>query len=76
MENLKKAAGWVADAMMADRFAVLFGSGHSAIPTEDVYPRIGSFPGWLPIHELATTYIAKFSGDTGLRQSLFLEKKE
>jgi uncharacterized phosphosugar-binding protein len=76
MGAIQKAAGWIADAMMADRFAVLFGSGHSAIPTEDVYPRIGSFPGWLPIHELSTTYIAKFSGNTGLRQGLFLEKVE
>src|SRR3990172_7921153 len=76
MGAIQKAAGWVAEAMMADRFAVVFGTGHSAIPTEDVYPRIGSFPGWLPIHEMSTTYISRFSGDIGLRQSLFLEKVE
>jgi len=76
LDNIHTAATWVADAMMADRFGVLFGSGHSFIPTMDTYPRIGSFPGWLPIHELATSYMAQMSGDAGLRQSLFLEKVE
>ncbi len=75
-ENIHTAAGWVAEAIMADRFAALFGSGHSFIPTMDVYPRIGSFPGWLPIHELSTSYVSRVSGDVGLRQSLFLEKIE
>lgn len=74
--NIHQAAVWVADAIMSDHFGVLFGSGHSSIPTMDVYPRIGSFPGWLPIHELATSYISRISGDVGLRQSLFLEKVE
>ena len=76
VENIHQAATWVAEAIMADRFAFVFGSGHSFIPSMDVYPRIGSFPGWLPIHELSTSYIARISGDTGLRQSLFLEKVE
>ncbi|MCL4560910.1 MAG: SIS domain-containing protein [Chloroflexi bacterium] len=75
-ESIHTAAGWVAEAIMADRFGVLFGSGHSFIPTMDVYPRIGSFPGWLPIHELSTSYVSRVSGDIGLRQSLFLEKIE
>jgi uncharacterized phosphosugar-binding protein len=76
LEAIRKGAGWIAEAMMADRFAVVFGSGHSAIPTEDVYPRIGSFPGWLPIHDLPATYMSRLSGDLGLRQALFLEKVE
>ena len=75
-ENIGMASTWIAEAIMADRFALLFGSGHSFIPTMDTYPRIGSYPGWLPIHEMATSYIARTSGDVGLRQSLFLEKVE
>jgi uncharacterized phosphosugar-binding protein len=73
-ENIHKAATWIAEAIMADHFAFMFGSGHSAMPTMDVYPRIGSFPGWVPIHELATSYCSSVSGDLGLRQTLFLEK--
>jgi uncharacterized phosphosugar-binding protein len=76
VENINQAATWIAEAIMADRFAVLFGSGHSFMPTMDTYPRIGSYPGWLPIHELATSYVARTSGDVGLRQALFLEKVE
>lgn len=75
-ENIGLASTWIAEAIMADRFAVLFGSGHSFMPTMDTYPRIGSYPGWLPIHELATSYVARTSGDVGLRQALFLEKVE
>ncbi len=76
IEKIHTAAAWVAEAIMADRFGVLFGSGHSFIPTMDVYPRIGSFPGWLPIHELSTSYISRMSGDTSLRQGLYIEKIE
>jgi uncharacterized phosphosugar-binding protein len=40
----------------------------------DTFPRIGSFPAWLPIHELSTSYVANISGNLGLRQAIFLEK--
>lgn len=76
MENIHTAATWVAEAMAKERLGVLFGTGHSFIPTMDISPRIGSYPGWLPIHEISTSYIARNTGDMGLRQSLFLEKVE
>jgi uncharacterized phosphosugar-binding protein len=76
VETIDHAAGWVADAVAEERFGVLFGSGHSYIPTTDTFPRIGSFPAWLPIHEMSTSYIANISGNQGLRQSIFLEKVE
>lgn len=76
MENIGQAAEWVADAAAEERFGVLFGSGHSYMPTADTFPRIGSFPAWLPIHELSTSYIASISGNQGLRQSIFIEKVE
>jgi uncharacterized phosphosugar-binding protein len=73
-ENISKAATWIAEAIMADHNVFMFGSGHSAIPTFEVFPRLGSFPGWVPIHELATSYCSSLSGDLGFRQTLFLEK--
>lgn len=71
-----KVADWAADSIAADRLVFLFGSGHSFIPTMDTFPRIGSFPGWLPIHELSTSYMANVLGNQGLRQALFIEKVE
>ena len=71
-----QAAAWVAAAVAVDRFGVLFGSGHSHIATVDTFPRIGSFPAWLPIHELSTSYMVNVLGNQGLRQSLYLEKIE
>lgn len=76
IEAIGRVADWAADAMAAERFVVLFGSGHSFIPTMDTFPRIGSFPGWMPIHELSTSYMPAVVGNQSLRQTLFLEKVE
>jgi uncharacterized phosphosugar-binding protein len=73
-EAIAQAAGWVADAVEAERFGVLFGTGHSYMAVSDTFPRIGSFPAWLPIQELCTSYLATVSGNQGLRQSMFLER--
>jgi uncharacterized phosphosugar-binding protein len=73
-QNIHKAAAWIAEAIMHDHIVFMFGSGHSAIPTFEVFPRLGSFPGWVPIHELATSYCSSLTGDMGFRQTLFLEK--
>src|SRR5216684_4045545 len=70
LETISKVAKWGADAIAADRLIVLFGSGHSFIPTMDTYPRIGSYPGWLPIHELSTSYMPTVLGNQALRQAL------
>lgn len=71
---IAEVATWAADAIAADRFVFLFGTGHSALPTMDAYPRIGCYPGWYPLHELSTSYIANTLGNQGLRQTLFIEK--
>lgn len=76
LEVISKVARWGADSIAADRLIVLFGSGHSFIPTMDTYPRIGSYPGWFPIHELSTSYMPAVIGSQALRQTLFLEKIE
>ena len=75
-DAIRVVAGWAADAIADDHLVFLFGSGHSFIATMDTYPRIGSFPGWFPIHELSTSYMPTVLGNQGLRQTLFLEKVE
>src|SRR5437762_4298646 len=75
-EAINTAAGWAAEAIAGDHLVFLFGSGHSFIATMDTYPRIGSYPGWLPIHELSTSYMPTILGNQALRQALYLEKVE
>jgi uncharacterized phosphosugar-binding protein len=54
----------------------LFGSGHSRIPVEEIFPRHGSFPGFHPIVELSLTFHNQVVGANGQRQAMLLEKVE
>ena len=51
----------------------LFGSGHSRIMVEEMWPRYGSFPGFHPIVELSLTHHTQVVGSGGQRQAMFLE---
>src|SRR3981189_79408 len=50
------AADWFADTILAGRMVHVFGSGHSRILVEEMWPRYGSFPGFNPIVELSLTF--------------------
>lgn len=67
------AAGWFADAILAGRMVHVFGSGHSRIMVEELWPRYGSFPGFNPIVELSLTFHNLVVGANGQRQAMFLE---
>jgi uncharacterized phosphosugar-binding protein len=41
-----------------------------------MFPRIGSFPGFYPMVELALTFYTTFVGADGMPQSFFLERQE
>jgi uncharacterized phosphosugar-binding protein len=51
----------------------VFGSGHSRIMVEEMWPRYGSFPGFNPIVELSLTFHNPVVGANGQRQAMFLE---
>src|SRR5438094_395937 len=51
----------------------LFGSGHSRILVEEMWPRYGSFPGFNPIVELSLSFHNLVVGPNGQRQAMFLE---
>ena len=53
---INTAADWFAETILAGRMVHLFGSGHSRILTEEMWPRYGSFPGFNPIVELSLTF--------------------
>ncbi len=72
-EAIQTAAAWFADTIMAGRMVHVFGSGHSRIMVEEMWPRYGSFPGFNPIVELSLTFHNLVVGANGQRQAMFLE---
>jgi uncharacterized phosphosugar-binding protein len=72
-EAINTAADWFAKTILAGRMVHLFGSGHSRILTEEMWPRYGSFPGFNPIVELSLTFHNLVVGANGQRQAMYLE---
>jgi uncharacterized phosphosugar-binding protein len=72
-ENIAQAAKWFAQSILDGRMVHVFGSGHSRIMVEEMWPRYGSFPGFNPIVELSLTYHNNVVGANGQRQAMFLE---
>ena len=70
---IRKAANLFAETILAGRMVHVFGSGHSRIMVEEMWPRYGSFPGFNPIVELSLTFHNLVVGANGQRQAMFLE---
>ncbi len=76
LEALERAAEICTDSIASGGLVHVFGTGHSRIPVEEMFPRHGSFPGFHPIVELSLTYHNPVVGDNGQRQAMFLEHVE
>ncbi len=72
-DEIRLAAQWFTDTILAGRMVHVFGSGHSRIMVEEMWPRYGSFPGFNPIVELSLTFHNPVVGANGQRQAMFLE---
>ncbi len=72
-EAIATAADWFAETIQVGRMVHVFGSGHSRILVEEMWPRYGSFPGFNPIVELSLTFHNLVVGPNGQRQAMFLE---
>ena len=70
---IRQAAGRFAQAILKGRLVHVFGTGHSRMAVEEMFPRYGSFPGFHPIVELSMTYHNPVVGANGQRQAMFLE---
>lgn len=76
LEPIEKAAEICANSIANDGLVHLFGTGHSRMFVEEMFPRHGSFPGFHPIVELSLTYHNPVVGANGQRQAMFLEHVE
>src|SRR3954447_17300383 len=74
-DAIETAAQWCAQAIGADGLVHLFGTGHSRIPVEEMFPRYGSFPGFNPIVELSMTFHTQVVGTNGQRQAMYIERQ-
>jgi uncharacterized phosphosugar-binding protein len=75
-DAIAEASRLCAEAIAAGRLVHLFGSGHSRIPVEEMFPRYGSYPGFNPIVELSMTFHTQVVGANGQRQAMFIERVE
>jgi uncharacterized phosphosugar-binding protein len=75
-EAIERVAQLCADAIAGGGLVHLFGTGHSRIPVEEMFPRYGSYPGFHPIVELSMTFHTQVVGANGQRQAMFIERVE
>ncbi len=73
---LEQAAEICTNSIAGDGLVHLFGTGHSRMFVEEMYPRHGSFPGFHSMVELSLTYHNQVVGSNGQRQAMFLEHVE
>jgi len=71
--QIRQTAQLFAETILAGRMVHVFGSGHSRIMVEEMWPRYGSFPGFNPIVELSLSFHNLVVGANGQRQAMFLE---
>ncbi|MEM7384046.1 MAG: SIS domain-containing protein [Verrucomicrobiota bacterium] len=73
LEMIGQVADLFAGSILAGGMVHVFGSGHSRIMVEEMWPRYGSFPGFNPIVELSLTFHNLVVGANGQRQAMFIE---
>lgn len=76
LESIEQTAQMCAGTIGAGGLVHLFGSGHSRIPVEEMFPRYGSFPGFHPMVELSMTFHTGVVGSNGQPQAMFIERVE
>lgn len=73
-EHIRQAAEACAASIEAERAVLMFGAGHSALPTQEAFPRIGSIVGFVQITEPELGFNGFVTGKGGQRQMSFLEQ--
>jgi uncharacterized phosphosugar-binding protein len=73
--KIEAAAEAIAGSIAGGGFAFLYGSGHSVIPVMDVFPRYGSFVGFVPLYDPRLMW-SNVTGPGGARELLWIERRE
>ncbi len=75
MENIEKASEAMAETIAMGGLVHLFGSGHSVLPVQDMFPRYGSYPGFRPLMDMRLMW-TNVIGSGGAKGLLWLERRE
>lgn len=76
MDAIEQAAEICSSSIGGGGLVHMFGTGHSRILVEEMFPRHGSFAGFHPIVELSMTFHTQVVGANGQRQAMFIEHVE
>lgn len=73
--SIREAARLMAESVARGGLVHLFGSGHSVLPVQDVFPRYGSFPVFRPLMDGRLMW-QNVIGSGGAKGLLWLERRE
>ena len=73
--NIEKVSAVMADCIARGGLVHLFGSGHSVLPVQDMFPRYGAFPGFRPLMDMRLMW-TNVIGSGGAKGLLWLEQRE
>jgi uncharacterized phosphosugar-binding protein len=74
-DAFEKAAGALAGSLADKGLVHLYGSGHSVLPTQETFPRYGSYVGFNPLTDPRVMW-HNVLGAGGVRELLWLERTE
>lgn len=74
-ENIQAAADICSATIASGKLVHLFGSGHSVLPVQDVFPRYGGVVGWHPCMDPRLMW-NNVIGPGGARELLWIERQE
>jgi uncharacterized phosphosugar-binding protein len=75
LENIRKAADLMAGSIASGKAVLAFGSGHSVIPVMDLFPRYGSYVGFVPIMDARLMWTTVV-GSGGAVEVIWQERQE
>ena len=73
--NIEKTSRAMADTIAKGGLVHMFGSGHSVLPVQDMFPRYGSYPGFRPLMDMRLMW-TNVIGSGGAKGLLWLERRE
>lgn len=73
--NIERVSAVMADCIARGGLVHLFGSGHSVLPVQDMFPRYGAFPGFRPLMDMRLMW-TNVIGSGGAKGLLWLERRE
>jgi uncharacterized phosphosugar-binding protein len=75
LENIENASAAMAETIANGGLVHLFGSGHSVLPVQDMFPRYGAYPGFRPLMDMRLMW-TNVIGSGGAKGLLWLERRE